>query len=181
MNSPVLVVPGHGNSGPAHWQSIWQLQHPQWRRLTVQDWDHAICHDWVASIEQSIANTGPNTLIVAHSLGCLAAVHWAARTSRQIKGALLVAVPDPDSTVFPASDSIGFTPVPLGRLPFPSTLVASTDDPFGSATYARSCADAWGSQYVEIGPRGHVNASSGLADWPHGLELLKHLEIASAR
>jgi len=30
---PVLLVPGIGNSGPAHWQSLWQVKHPDVGRV----------------------------------------------------------------------------------------------------------------------------------------------------
>jgi predicted alpha/beta hydrolase family esterase len=30
---------------------------------------------------------------------------------------------------------------------------------------------------VDVGARGHVNADSGLGDWPEGLALLRALEI----
>lgn len=175
MDRPVLVIPGHGNSGPAHWQSIWQAGRPRWHRLQVEDWDHAVCSDWMAAIDRQTAELGPDTLIVAHSLGCLAVVHWAARHAQPIRGALLVAVPDPAGPVFPAATSIGFTPLPSRQLPFRSTIVASTDDPYGSAAYARACANAWGSGFVEAGARGHLNADSGLGAWPEGYRLLEAL------
>ena len=175
MNCPVLIIPGHGSSGPNHWQSIWQARQPHWRRIQVADWDHAVCDDWVRAIKQEVAELGPDTLIVAHSLGCLALVHWANREAQPIQGALLVAAPDPAAPIFPSADSIGFTPLPMQRLPFRSTLIASTDDPYASASYARACADAWASQYIETGPRGHLNSASGLGDWPEGYKLLEGL------
>ena len=33
----------------------------------------------------------------------------------------------------------------------------------------------WGSRVLEAGPRGHLNADSGLADWPEGRQLLAGL------
>jgi uncharacterized protein len=175
MDCPVVVIPGHGNSGPAHWQSIWQSRNPLWQRMRVDNWDNAECDEWVSAIERRVTELGPETLIVAHSLGCLALVHWASRTSQRIRGALFVGVPDPASPVYPASTSIGFTPLPMQRLTFHSTLVTSTDDPYGSALYARACAQAWGSLYVEAGPRGHLNSDSGLGDWLEGYKLLEKL------
>ncbi|MEW9625777.1 alpha/beta hydrolase [Rhodanobacter geophilus] len=38
---------------------------------------------------------------------------------------------------------------------------------------------AWGSERVDIGDAGHVNAASGLGEWPQGLALLQGL-IAAA-
>ena len=175
MDCPVLIVPGHGNSGPTHWQSLWQARNPHWQRLQVNDWDHAVCDEWVAALDRHLSAMGPDTVVVAHSLGCLAVVHWAARHARPLRGALLVAVPDPAAAAYPAADSIGFTPLPQKPLPFRSTVVTSTDDPYGSAAYARACANAWGSGYVEMGPRGHLNAASGLGEWAEGFGLLDAL------
>jgi hypothetical protein len=143
--------------------------------MHVENWDHAVCDEWVLAIERQVSELGPGALVVAHSLGCLALVHWAVRTTQRIQGALLAGVPDPKSPVYPAASSIGFAPLPMQRLPFRSTLVTSTDDPYGSAPYARTCAMAWGSLYVEAGPRGHLNADSGLGDWPQGYRLLEQL------
>lgn len=175
MHCPVLIVPGHGNSGPAHWQSLWQARHPSWRRLHVNDWEHAVRDEWVAALDRHLEVIDSPPLVVAHSLGCLVLVHWAALHSRPLRGAMLVAVPDPAAPAYPTVDSVGFTPVPHQYLPFSSMVVTSTDDPYGSAEYAQACASAWGSAYVEIGPRGHVNAASGLGEWTEGYLLLAAL------
>ena len=175
MDYPVLVVPGIGNSGPLHWQSLWQAAHPDWRRLAVEDWDQVVCDDWVSAIERQVAQSRKETVIVAHSLGCLAVVHWATRHATRIRGALLVAVPDPSTSAFPAAAATGFAPVPAQRLPFPTIVVSSDNDPYGSAGYARACAAAWGSELVEVGAQGHLNADSGLGNWPEGFGLLATL------
>jgi predicted alpha/beta hydrolase family esterase len=105
---------------------------------------------------------------VAHSLGSLQVVHWAAAGHRHaIRGALLVAPPDPLAAGFPAEAS-GFAPLPERALPFPSVLVASHDDPYASLDFSRRCAEAWQSRFVEVGAHGHINAESGLGDWPQG-------------
>jgi len=175
MENPVFVVPGHGNSGPAHWQSIWQSARPEWHRLQVDDWDLAVCDEWVSALDRQAGGLGSDLVVVAHSLGCLAVAHWAARCTPRIRGALLVAVPDPQAAAFPADTALGFEPLPSDRLPFPSIVVASSDDPYGSAAYANERARAWGSEFVEVGARGHINAASGLGDWPDGYRLLQRL------
>jgi predicted alpha/beta hydrolase family esterase len=58
---------------------------------------------------------------------------------------------------------------------FPSTVVVSANDPFGSSTFAQRCADAWGSRFVDIGEAGHINADSGLGDWAEGYALFQNL------
>ncbi|WP_455774498.1 RBBP9/YdeN family alpha/beta hydrolase, partial [Burkholderia stabilis] len=72
-------------------------------------------------------------------------------------------------------DAHGFGPVPHERLPFPTCVVASSDDPYGSIAFARGCARAWGSAFHDIGPRGHINADSGLGDWPAARDWLDAL------
>ncbi|MFT4184927.1 MAG: alpha/beta hydrolase, partial [Rhizobium sp.] len=62
---------------------------------------------------------------------------------------------------------------PRQRLPFPSLLVASTDDPYGPSGYAKESACIWGSELVDVGPLGHINAASGLGDWPEGQALFR--------
>ncbi|RQS59862.1 serine hydrolase family protein [Burkholderia sp. Bp8963] len=174
MDPRVLIVPGHGNSGATHWQSIWEVTKPGlWCRMQVADWDHVVCSEWVAAIDRDVRALGPDTIIVAHSLGCLAAAHWAANHAVAIRGALFVAVPDPSAPVFPGALCIGFSRVPLARLPFHSIVVASDDDPYASIGFAQSCADAWGSDFLNAGARGHLNGASQLEDWIDGYRLLQ--------
>jgi hypothetical protein len=70
--------------------------------------------------------------------------------------------------------------MPLGRLPFPSLVVASTDDPYVSVARAEAFAAAWDSRLVTIGPAGHINGASGHGAWPEGeamlLEFCRSLE-----
>jgi predicted alpha/beta hydrolase family esterase len=174
VNTNVLVVPGIGGSGPQHWQTRWELLQPSFTRVKQKDWDTPLCSDWVQVLEKAVAVAGPNTVLVAHSLGCLLVAHWAAQTAQTIRGALLVAAPDPQAPSFPAGAQ-GFSPVPLQRLPFESVVVASTNDPYGSVEYLRRSAEHWGSRFVCIAEAGHINAESGLGVWSEGFEILKTL------
>lgn len=174
MNPKVLIFPGIYNSGPQHWQSLWEADHPHFQRVIQRDWDQPVCEEWVDTLEQAVEEAGPQTVLVAHSLGCLTVAHWAASTQRKIVGALLVAPPDPNGPNFPA-DAVHFGAVPLRPFNFPSIVVASTNDPYGGLMFAQVCASAWGSELVNLGDRGHINADSGLGRWPEGLKLLGQL------
>jgi predicted alpha/beta hydrolase family esterase len=110
---------------------------------------------------------------VAHSLACLLVAHWHEVSDLAIKGAMLVAVPDPASPAFP-SEAASFAEVPRKRLRFPSLIVASTDDPYGSLPYVETRAGQWGSELKVIGAAGHINGQSELGDWPEGLALLRN-------
>jgi predicted alpha/beta hydrolase family esterase len=92
----------------------------------------------------------------------------------RIRGALLVAVPDPEGANFPV-EAIGFGPVPQKALPFRTIVVASTNDPYGSMDHASRCASIWGSDLVVIEGAGHINSDSGLREWREGFALLQRL------
>jgi predicted alpha/beta hydrolase family esterase len=61
----------------------------------------------------------------------------------------------------------------MAPLPFPSVVVASTDDPYASIERSRAFARAWGSQLTEIGNAGHINADTGYGAWPEGERMLE--------
>ncbi len=174
MSNTVLILPGFGNSGPQHWQSHWEQSHPNFKRVQQRDWDNPVCDEWVEALDVDVRKAGPDALLIAHSLACLAVAHWASRKYRPIRGALLVAVPDPTRDDFP-KEIQGFSQTPEQPLPFPSIMVASTDDPYGSIEHAAHLAQAWGSRFVNIGARGHINGDSGLGAWAEGYELLSRL------
>ena len=174
MSAPVLILPGIGNSGPLHWQSRWERAHPGFVRVQQRDWDRPVCEEWVATLEAAVKQAGPQTILVAHSLGCLTIAHWASGPHSPVAAALLVAVPDANGPNMPAGVT-GYSLTPAQPLPFPSTVVISADDPYGSPEHAQRMALAWGSRVVQIGSRGHINVDSGLGEWNEGYELLDRL------
>lgn len=168
----VIVLPGYMNSGVGHWQTRWEARYPGFSRVPMRDWDHPVCDEWCDTLDAAVAAAKAPVLFAAHSLGCLTVASWAARHASldalaKVAGALLVAVPDPAGPGFPA-DAVGFDAVPMSKLPFPSIVVASTDDAYGGVPFSQACAAAWGSRWESIGPRGHINADSGLDDWEEG-------------
>ena len=170
----VLFLPGLYNSGPDHWQTRWESAHPEFRRVMQDDWERPRCADWVARLGAAILDT-PDAVLVAHSSSCALVAHWVAGGgSGRVRGALLVAPSDPEAASYPAGPT-GFAPMPLRRLPFPSIVVASTNDPYVTVERARTFAEAWGSRLVTVGEAGHINSQSGLADWPAGFALLQEL------
>src|SRR5579872_73127 len=89
MNPSVLIIPGARNSGPEHWQSLWQAADPSMERLNVNNWDNPTCDSWIKAIDSQVRRALEPVVVVAHSLGCLAFAHWAAQehsTSRRAAG-----------------------------------------------------------------------------------------------
>jgi predicted alpha/beta hydrolase family esterase len=136
----------------------------------------------VETLTHAIAAAENEVVLVGHSTGSLLVAFWAAYAAREepvllsrVRGALLVAPSDPDGPVYPPGPE-GFTPVPRTRIPFPSIVVASTNDEYVTIACARSFAESWGSRFVNIGELGHINGASGLGSWPEGWALLNELK-----
>ncbi|HPR06238.1 MAG TPA: alpha/beta hydrolase [Denitromonas sp.] len=174
-----LMLPGLGGSGPAHWQSHWTRALPQLRRVVQHDWDAPSRRDWINTLDAAVRGSHGEVILVAHSLACALVAHWARQHTGRVRGALLVAPADVDSTEHTPEVVRGFAPMPLQALPFPSIVVASEDDPYVSMARARQFAEAWGSRIENIGPAGHINAESGLGNWPDGLALLESLCVTT--
>lgn len=172
----VLILPGWQNSGPDHWQSLWELEHG-YRRVEQHDWMRPLRGDWVARLEDVLLQSDEPAVLVAHSLGCLLAAAWAehSRNTHLVKAALLVAPGDSEgeelSTVL-----ISWAPMPLKKLPFKSILIGSRNDQYCSIKRAHQFAKAWGADFIDYEERGHINAATGLGAWPHGHQILTQLK-----
>ena len=180
MSSPfVLIVPGLNGSGPAHWQTRWESLYPRTVRVAQRDWDHPDCAEWrrrwrARSRRRPSRSCWWRTASAARWSRTLASRPSAAR----IAAALLVAPADVDSPERTPAETRSFAPMPMAPLPFPATVVASDDDPYVTLARARAFAAAWGATFVDAGRKGHLNADSGLGDWPEGR---RHLEALVAR
>jgi uncharacterized protein len=173
VSTPVLVLPGYADSGPEHWQSRWEAADSSCRRVVQRDWLHPTLGEWREALDRAIAACDQPPVLAAHSLGCALAAHHVAAGGRPVKAALLVAPADMVAMVLEAVQS--FAPVPLVRLPFPSIVVASTDDPYVSPERAAAFARAWGSRLVRLDGAGHINTDSGYGEWTEGRQLLEEL------
>lgn len=177
---PIILIPGLGNSGPQHWQRLWQTELGADARAVEQaDWDRPDFADWLRRLDAAIAARPQPPVLVAHSLSCALVAHWAERHRRDIAGALLVAPADVDSDLHTPPETRAFRPMPMARLPFPSIVIASSDDPYVTTSRAAAFARAWGSRLVEIGAAGHINTAAGFGAWPLGRLLLDELRGAT--
>ncbi|MDB5106185.1 MAG: hypothetical protein JWP91_3874 [Fibrobacteres bacterium] len=177
--SGYLVLPGYGDSGPGHWQTLWEeAGGPAFNRVRQRDWISPDRKDWVETLDRAVLLASPGTVLIAHSLACLLVAHWSAQAPSgslaKIRAAFLVAPVDPLGPVFPAT-ATGFSPVPLRPFPFPALVAASSDDPYATLEFSRACAEAWGCGLAGIGAKGHINSDSGIGAWPEGRALLSSL------
>ena len=177
ISGNVLILPGWQGSGSGHWQSLWERKYG-YQRVEQHNWQRPLRGDWIARLEDVLLGCTEPAVLVAHSLGCLTVAAWAAHSQNThlVKGALLVA--PPDTRRDDISQMLPGWVVPLQKLPFQSVVCASSNDPFCGFDQARKFASGWGAKLINAGMCGHINADSGLADWPEAhAELLQLMDV----
>jgi predicted alpha/beta hydrolase family esterase len=175
MAETILVLPGYGDSGPEHWQTLWERRHG-YVRVVQDDWERPDRTAWMRRLADAIARADGPVVLVAHSLGCALVAHAAAEPfATRIAGALLVAPPDVEEVVHLLPEIDSFAPMPVTPLPFPSVVVTSATDPYVEPARARAFARGWGARLIELADAGHINAESRLGEWPEGHALLRDL------
>ncbi|WP_233625137.1 alpha/beta hydrolase [Actinoplanes sp. ATCC 53533] len=168
-----MVVPGVNGSGADHWQSRWQAR---WgtsaSRISPSSWDEPNLADWCQAIDRAVTALPAGVVLVAHSLGCLAATQWATRRRRDVAGMFLVAPPDQEGPNFPADTAPTFTGLTAVPLDVPGLMVVSDNDLYCTAAAAWRLAAGWKLDCVSAGRAGHLNAASGVGSWDFGHALL---------
>ncbi|MBS0640832.1 MAG: alpha/beta hydrolase [Proteobacteria bacterium] len=169
----LVTVPGHGNAGPDHWQTLLERAEPGTVRVQQRSWTMPVRRQWVGGLERTLARLPGEVVLIGHSLGAMTIVEWGLRSTAapRVAGAVLVAPPDLDQRLpgMPPRWIVGlcgWRGVPMRPLPFRSVLIASTDDPFCSAARAELFARAWGSVFADLGPCGHINTEAGFGPFP---------------
>jgi uncharacterized protein len=170
----IVNVPGISNSGSTHWQSRWEKIYPGVSRVMQADWENPICNEWVARLDAYVGSLEQEPIVVAHSLGCLVVAKWLQQFRPSIHGALLVAVPDPTGPNFP-EQAKGFVDIPSELVGYRIKMVSSTNDPYSSASFSNEVASRWNAHHINLGDKGHLNASSGLGDWQQGWQVVQSL------
>jgi len=74
----LLFADGWFGPEPGDWQSVWLDRYPGSKRFVQDDWDAPVREDWVARLDEALAEVTDPPVLVAHSLGCLTVLHWLA-------------------------------------------------------------------------------------------------------
>lgn len=177
----ILIVPGLRDAVAEHWQTLLERRLPDVCSVPPMGRSDLSCAARVEAIEHAVQAIEGPIVIVAHSGGCIMVAHWARLTHRAIQGALLATPPDFEQAMpagYPTLGTLeagGWLPVPRERLPFPSIVAASRNDPLGRFERVADLARAWGSRLVDLGQVGHLNPASGFGEWPRAVELIGEL------
>ncbi|SFX19161.1 RBBP9/YdeN family alpha/beta hydrolase [Marinospirillum alkaliphilum] len=173
-----LILPGWQGSGPDHWQSHWQACLPGAERLQVADWHQPDPTDWLQALDQQVSQAEKPLVLIAHSLGCINLVRWAAQASpaqlQKLEAALLVAPADVERTGCPSA-LLPFAPIPQTPLAFPALVLGSLNDPAASAERVAELAGYWQVEHQILGAVGHINVASGHHRWEEGFYWLYRL------
>ena len=108
---PILIVPGYRDSGPEHWQTLFETKLPGADRVRMPSFDVPDPEGWLVELDRAIAAAPAPPVLVAHSLGCIAVARWSAARRRPVHGALLVAPADVEKRALPAPVR-AFAPIP---------------------------------------------------------------------
>lgn len=174
-----LFLPGRGNSGPDHWMTHWLGLFPNASRVLQRTWDAPDPVDWIYRVDQAVRMAPKDVVILGHSMSTITTVKWAASAAPEVlskvRGAFLVATTDVENP-HPDFDLVRpFAPIPRGRLPFPSLVVASRNDPRVGFERSRHFSECWGADFADVGELGHMGNADKLRDWPIGLLILGKL------
>jgi hypothetical protein len=184
----VLIVPGLRDAVDDHWQTLLQRDLRKAARpvasVLPMGRENLSCSARVAEIERTAQSIEGPIVVVAHSGGCIMLAHWARRTQRAVRSALLATPPDfekPMPEGYPTMEALragGWLPVPRKALPFPSIVAASRNDPLGRFSRVTALASDWGSEVVDLGHAGHLNPASGYGQWAKAESLIARLAVA---
>jgi predicted alpha/beta hydrolase family esterase len=182
METTVLIVPGLRDHVAEHWQTLLAAELPRVHTVPPLEHDRLSCAARVEALDRALSAIEGPVVLVAHSAGVMMVAHWAQRGRRAIKGALLAAPADvetPFPAGYPTTEELhahGWLPIPRARLPFPSILAASENDPLAGFDRAAGLGRDWGSRLVNIGAAGHLNPASGFGPWLQAKAFIDELD-----
>lgn len=177
----ILIVPGLRDHVADHWQTLLENTLPGSRSVAPLEHDKLSCAARIAALDSALARIEGPVVLVAHSAGVMIVVHWAQHHRREIAGALLATPPDFEAPMpdgYPTQEALrqnGWLPTPRAKLPFPSIVAASTNDPLARLDRVTELANDWGSQLVNLGAVGHLNPAAGYGKWPRAQEFIAEL------
>lgn len=177
----VLFVPGLRDHVEDHWQTHAAKSIPgsvTVEPLTTSRLSRAAR---VAALDAALNAIKGDVVIAAHSAGCLMVAHWALSPSRSIRGALLATPADVENPLpagYPTLTELqdnGWCPIPQHRLPFPTLVVASRNDPLAAFDRVEGFARSWGAALFDAGEVGHLNPPTGYGPWSDAVALIQRM------
>ena len=82
-----LTIPGWRNSGPNHWQTLWESELPNCSRVRQNDWEDPVPQHWTHALDEAVQACKRPVILIAHSLGCHAVARWASVRPPHVRAA----------------------------------------------------------------------------------------------
>ena len=161
----LLFVPGPSGGSEEDWSGRWRAKLSTARLIHPADLPSPA--GWIAAIAGAARAAERPVLFVGHGVGA-AAIASAAQAlhGADVRGAFLVAPPDDEGLLRLANDDWALV---RARLPWPSVVIASRNNPDGAYDPVAALAFDWGAELIDAGLAGALNAASGHGPWPEGL------------
>ncbi|WP_200952637.1 alpha/beta hydrolase [Agromyces sp. Soil535] len=191
MAEEYLILHGWQNHRPdGHWQR-WLARELETRGAVVRypqlpGADEPVLDDWIEALETELRGTDPASLtVIAHSLGCLLWLAYAARrAARSAPGAaarrVILVAPAAPEVLQGIPEIAAFAPLLGGAAARAAlaattwergTVIAGTDDPFCPAGADRVYARPLDLDFVPVEGGGHLTMDDGYGPFPLVLEL----------
>lgn len=170
-----VLSPGYTNSEPDHWQTHLENTYLSFERVTHDHWNFVDREQWIRDIDNTLSLIDDEVILIGHSCGSNAIAQWAHTESphkSKIKAAVLVAPANVDDSHLPP-EITAQAPLPYKKLPFPTLVIGSDNDPFTHLEILQGLAKAWDAELVVIPSAGHIASSDGYGVWP---EVVHYIE-----
>ncbi|WP_221796372.1 RBBP9/YdeN family alpha/beta hydrolase [Aquisediminimonas sediminicola] len=185
-NVTALFVPGLRDHVEDHWQTHAACDFPGSVTVEPLRIDGLSRAARIDALDEAIRAIDGDVILVAHSAGCLMVAHWAATRAvdmllKKVRAALLVTPADVERPLpegYPKMadlDANGWLPIPRAALPFPTTVVASRNDPLAEYGRVKELAHNWCARLIDAGEVGHLNPAAGFGPWQKANDLIKQL------
>ena len=142
-------------------------------------WDDPHRNTWVNQLNLAIHKAGRPVILVAHSLACHVVAWWneyeRPGPDGPVLGALLVAPPEVEKRRHRSAPRALRAGDAHARCRSPRSSPRAATIHWIGFDRARRLARIWKSRFVDAGWLGHINADSGIRDWPFGQFLLRQL------
>ncbi|MCK3655230.1 esterase [Pasteurellaceae bacterium Macca] len=175
----VYIIHGYTASPDNHWfpwlEQALVERGIRCHRLAMPDSQHPTPEKWLDYLKTQIQCDEP-TVIVGHSLGCIASLNFLAKQfERPVGGVWVSGFYQPLTTIpelTPFSNLYAILP-PL--MPFKSYVVASMTDTIVPHQYSDQLAQHLNAEYIRLPEGGHFLDREGYTEFPLVLELVLKL------
>ena len=185
LQKKVYIVHGDQESPNDHWfpwlsQQVQDSGHLA-RRLRLPDANTPNFQIWQQALQMQMPKLDPESIIVAHSLGCLASLHFLTQelSQTQIKGLILVAGFKDKLTALPELDGFirqaKLDMAILQKQIATRFLLFSCNDPYVSPPKAVLLGHFINAQMQEVKHAGHFMRSDGFNEFKQVWDVLKPL------